>query len=146
MPRITVEIPQKILFSTNITIAIGDINYGNHLSNDAVLRLCHEARIRWLKHHQLGEIDIGGGNGLIMADTAIQYTAQAHHGDELSIQIGISDIFRCGFTLLYHLYRPSDQTTIARVQTGMVCFSYNTQKVNSIPESFKILLTPTESK
>lgn len=96
MPRITVELPQKILFSTNIIIAIGDINYGNHLSNDAVLRLCHEARIRWLKHHQLNEINIGNGNGLIMADTAIQYTAQAHHGDELNIQIGIIDISRCG--------------------------------------------------
>lgn len=143
MPRITVELPQKILFSTNIIIAIGDINYGNHLSNDAVLRLCHEARIRWLKHHQLNEINIGNGNGLIMADTAIQYTAQAHHGDELNIQIGIVDISRCGFTLLYHLYRSSDDTTIARAQTGMVCFNYDTQKVNPIPENFQSLLTLT---
>lgn len=51
MARITLPLPENILFRTRLTVQIGDINYGNHLANDAVLRLCHEARIRWLAEH-----------------------------------------------------------------------------------------------
>ena len=66
---------------------IGDLNYGNHLSNDAVLRMVHEARIRWLAEHGYSEFDIGGC-GLIMTGAAIQYRAQAMHGDQLQIVLG----------------------------------------------------------
>ena len=71
MARITVAAPQAVLFQTRIRVNIGDINYGNHLANDAVLRLCHEARLRWLATHGRNEIDIGGV-GLIMADAAVK--------------------------------------------------------------------------
>ena len=139
MARITVPQPENILFRTAITVQIGDINYGNHLANDAVLRLCHETRMRWLAAHGFSEINAGGA-GLIMADAAIQYTAQSHHGDELEIGLGAADIGRSGFALHYHIYRPSDGQTIAKVQTGMVCFDYTAQKVSPIPAAFKQIL------
>ncbi|MDO5639663.1 MAG: thioesterase family protein [Neisseria sp.] len=139
MARITVSLPEKILFRTRIPVQIGDINYGNHLANDAVLRLCHEARLRWLATHGFSELD-AGGSGLIMADTAIQYTAQSRHGDELEIELGTADIGRSGFTLLYHLRRPGDGQTIAKVQTGMVCFDYHRQKVSQIPAALQQVL------
>ena len=139
MARITVAAPQAVLFQTRIRVNIGDINYGNHLANDAVLRLCHEARLRWLATHGRNEIDIGGV-GLIMADAAVQYTAQSHHGDELAIRLGANDIGRSGFALHYEIERCADGQTIARVQTGMVCFDYGAQKVAAIPEGFRAIL------
>lgn len=139
MPRIILPEPQPVLFRTRIRIQIGDINYGNHLANDAVLRLCHEARIRWLAEHGFSELD-AGGSGLIMADAAIQYSAQAHHGDELEIELGAADIGRSGFALLYHLRRNRDSQTIAKVQTGMVCFDYRAQKVGKIPAGLHTIL------
>lgn len=75
-----------------------------------------------------------------MADTAIQYTAQAHHGDGLEIEIGTADIGRSGFALLYHIHRPGDGQTIAKVQTGMVCFDYSQQKVGTIPPALRNIL------
>ena len=44
MPRLTIELPGHRDFTTRVTVAIGDINYGGHLGNDAVLRLAQEAR------------------------------------------------------------------------------------------------------
>ena len=139
MARIIVAAPQAVLFQTRIRVNIGDINYGNHLANDAVLRLCHEARLRWLTAHGFNEINIGGA-GLIMADSAVQYTAQSHHGDELEIRLGANDIGRSGFALHYEIERCGDGQTIARVQTGMVCFDYSAQKVAAIPERFRAIL------
>lgn len=139
MPRIIVAAPDDILFTTPMTVQIGDINYGQHLANDAVLRLCHEARMRWLKQQGWSELEAGGA-GLIMANAAVQYLAQAHHGDDLRIDMGAADVGKGGFALLYHLIRESDEKSIARVQTGMVCFDYAAQRVCRLPESLKAAL------
>lgn len=138
MPRIIVPAPEHIVFTTEIRVQIGDINYGGHLANDAVLRLCHEARVRWLASLGFTELD-AGGSGLIMADAAVQYLAQAHHGDGLRLEIGAADIGRSGFALLYSLAR-SDGLEIARVQTGMVCFDYGRQKVCRLPDGLRRVL------
>ncbi|WP_373700460.1 acyl-CoA thioesterase [Neisseria dentiae] len=139
MPRLNLPLPEKVLFRTCITVQIGDINYGNHLANDAVLRLCHECRMRWLARHGFSELDAGGA-GLIMADAAVLYLAQAHHGDELAVEMGAADIGRSGFALLYHIGRESDGRSIAKVQTGMVCFDYAAQKICRLPEGLGKIL------
>lgn len=139
MPRIIVAASDDILFTTQMAVQIGDINYGRHLANDAVLRLCHETRMRWLKQQGWSELDTGGA-GLIMADAAVQYLAQAHHGDDLRIDMGAADVGKSGFALLYHVIRESDKKSIARVQTGMVCFDYAAQRVCRLPEPLKAVL------
>ena len=139
MPRITIDIPPTILFSTELKIRISDINYGGHLSNDAVLRLCHEVRLRWLTAHGLNETDIGN-RGLIMADAAIQYAAQAFYGDRLNISLSAADIGCSRFNLFYHIQSGTAHTTIAKIQTGMACFNYQTQKISALPREFKKLL------
>lgn len=90
----------KPLFQTALTVQVGDVNYGGHLANDAVLRLCHEVRMRWLTALGWSEMDAGGA-GLIMADAAVQYLAQGHHGDELSVEMGAAGMAGVGFSLLY---------------------------------------------
>ena len=46
MARVEIELPEQFPFATEIPIRISDINYGNHLGNDAVLSLAQEARVR----------------------------------------------------------------------------------------------------
>ena len=70
MSRVQIKLPETFVFHTDIAVQIGDINYGNHLANDAVLRLCHEARLRFLHALGFSEMDVAGV-GLIMADAAI---------------------------------------------------------------------------
>lgn len=139
MPHIRVAAPESILFQTEIALQIGDINYGNHLANDAVLRLCHEARLRWLESLGWNELNAGGA-GLIMADAAVQYLAQAHRGDVLRVQMGAGQIGKGGFALRYILTRVSDGLVIARVQTGMVCFDYAAQRVCRLADDWKHVL------
>ena len=141
MRAITIDLPATFSFQTRITVQVGDLNYGNHLANDAVLRLCHEARIRWLAAHGFTELDAGGA-GLIMNEAAVQYTSQAHHGDELLVELTAANISRSGFTLFYLISRPTDGSTIAKIQTGMVCFDYAAQKVSRLPEPLRMILMP----
>lgn len=134
MARVKLDLPETFVFETTIKVRIGDINYGGHLGNDAVLSIMHEARFQFF--NSLGykdEISIDGV-GTIQADTAIVYKGEAFHGDEITVKIAIEDISRKSFDVVYAL--TCNEKEIARAKTGIVMFNYDEGKVCSIPENF----------
>lgn len=137
MKHIPIDLPEQWLFSTEISVQIGDINYGNHLSNDSVLRLCHETRVRFLAHLGYTEMNIAG-HGLILTDAVVQFQKQGFYGDKLTIRIGITQITKIGFILIYQIIRIADQSILATIQTNMVFFDYATQRIQKTPAQFHL--------
>ncbi len=135
MARIEIDLPEKFIFDTEISVRISDINYGGHLGNDTVLSLAHEARVRFFKKIGHKEID-NEEKGIIITDAAIVYKAEGFHGDLLRISIATDDHTRVGFDMLYKIVRVHDQKEIARVKTGIVFFDYQTKKVIKMPDGF----------
>jgi acyl-CoA thioester hydrolase len=133
MERIKVDIRNLPCFETIYLIAIGDINYGGHLSNDALLRIAHEARIQFLERNSMSEMSIGNC-GIIMIDAAIQYMAEAFRGEQLKIQISFGDITKSGFDLFYHVEGLKASKTIAKIKTGFMFFDYEKHKLASVSE------------
>jgi 4-hydroxybenzoyl-CoA thioesterase len=60
MARIKIACPSSSSIRDSMDVRIGDINYGGHMANDAILRLAHEARLRWLKSMGYSELDVEG--------------------------------------------------------------------------------------
>jgi acyl-CoA thioester hydrolase len=135
MGRIKLEMPAEFIFKTIMDIRIGDINYGGHLANDAILALVHEARLRFLASYNYSEKNVEG-LGLIMTDAAIIYKNEAFHNDALSIEIAIDDINRLGFDLYYRIRNEQKKIEVAHVKTGLVFFNYNIHKIAGTPEIF----------
>jgi len=133
MDRIKIKIPNKIAYKTNIDILIGDINYGGHLSNDAVLRIAHEARIRFLETNSMREMDVGGP-GLIMSDAAIQYMAEAFRGNNLLVEITVDNVSKMGFDLYYNISFSNNLKCVAKVKTGLLFFDYTEHKLIHAPD------------
>ncbi|EQC45099.1 thioesterase-like family protein [Bacteriovorax sp. DB6_IX] len=106
------------------------------MGNDAVLTLCHEARLRFLKDHNQSELDLFG-KALIQGDAMVIYKSEAFQGDDLEIDIYIDDLSTYGFDFIYKITRVSDQVEIARAKTGMVFFDYESKKVTKIPVEFE---------
>jgi acyl-CoA thioester hydrolase len=102
MARIKIEFPEKIIASVPIRVRIGDINYGNHVGNDAFVSIIHEARVQWLKQHNLSELNVGGA-GLIMSDLAIEFKNESFYGDIIEVKLGAGEILRVSFELFYQL-------------------------------------------
>ncbi|MDA3907424.1 MAG: thioesterase family protein [Bacteroidales bacterium] len=123
-------------FIAKYTVGIGDINYGGHLGNDKALIIFHDARIRFLKHYGLSEINIGENKGVIMVDAQIKYLYQVALHDELSIEINIEIEGSKKFVVHYQVKNAKDQKPVISGSTGMLCFDYAVQKVKQIPESF----------
>ena len=148
MARVKIKFPaDKPLFYTTIAVRIGDINYGNHVGNDAVLSILHEARMQLLHSWGYTELD-AGGSSLIMADVMIAYRGEAYYGDILSISIYAEEITTRTFDLLYHIAttRHGAPKEIAHAKTGMACFNYQTRKVADMGEGLRARLGGNQNK
>lgn len=138
MARVKINLPENFEFSTKIEIRIGDVNYGGHVGNDAILSLMHTARLKYLDHHGYSELDMEGVS-MIMADSAIQYKGESFFGDTITIFIKAVEFNKYGFDLIYKLIN-QDQKDIAFAKTGMLCFDYEKRSLCSLPEKLKSVL------
>ena len=111
---------------------ITDLNYGAHLANDALLRLLHEARVQFLASLGVQELDPATQLGFIMADVAVEYKAEAFYGDVLRIEVGLDDLSKYGFDIVYQVKNQAGKE-VARAKTGMLAFDYNTRKLRALP-------------
>ena len=134
MARIKLQFTSQYLFTSKIPVRITDLNYGNHLANDKVLSIIHEARMQFFNHFDYTEMDCGGVN-VIMADVAIEYKNQAFYGDELIIEIGVQDFTRVSFDIFYKI--STTEKIIALAKTGIVTFDYRQNKVVEVPLEVK---------
>jgi 4-hydroxybenzoyl-CoA thioesterase len=134
--RVEIELPGRFPFSTEIAIRISDINYGNHLGNDAVLSLAQEARVRWLGSHGFGELDVAGV-GMVVADAAVVYRAEGRYGMVLRVELAVADVRSRGCDLLYRFTDVATGREVARAKTGIIFFDYAARKVAHMPEAFR---------
>jgi acyl-CoA thioesterase FadM len=125
----------EFVFRTELEVRITDINYGRHVGNDALLGLLHEARLRFLANFGFSEQDIGGV-GMLMGDAVVQFKAVAFHGDALVVEMGLADVERRTFDLMYRVVRKSDGAVVALAKTGMVAFDYTTNRMAELPAAF----------
>ena len=141
MARIKIEIPERIIGSFTIPVRIADVNYGNHVGNDAFVSIIHEARMQWLQLYGYTELKIEG-IGLIMSDLAIEFKNESFYGDMVEVKLGAGEISRVGFELYYQLFakRNTEIIILANAKTGMVCYDYDAKKVAAIPDKLKMIV------
>jgi len=138
MARVKIELPEKFSFETIIPIRITDLNYGNHVGNDTILSILHEARVQYLRHYELEELDFGGV-GLIMSDVAIEFKTEIFYGERIIASVTVSEISKFSFDLYYKLEKENNDKRIlvAIAKTGLVCYDYSAKKVAVVPKEVK---------
>lgn len=142
MPRVHVELPEKFLFETELTVRASDLNYGNHVGHDTILSLMQEARVQF--YRALGfvnELNFEGSIGQVIADVAVQYKSESFLGDQLLIKVGVSDFNKYGFDMGYLITNKATGMEVARGKTGIVCYDYDSRKIAKVPEILKIKLS-----
>src|ERR1035437_284424 len=142
MPRIKIDLPEKFFnISINIPVRITDINYGDHVGNDSLVAIIHEARMQFLQHYGFTELNIEG-IGLIMSDIIVEFKNESFYKDIVDIKMGRGDISKVSFELFYRLItiRNNEEIIIANAKTTMVCYDYKLKKVVALPEKLKDIL------
>ncbi|MFS8082564.1 MAG: acyl-CoA thioesterase [Ginsengibacter sp.] len=143
MARIKIEIPDIVLFTTEIRVRITDINYGNHVGNDAIVQIIHEARAQFLASHGFTELN-AGGTALIMSNLIIDFKKESFFGDLLTVKLYAGNITNVSFDLFYSISteRDSQEILIVKAQTGMVCYDYVARKVSAITPAILKIIQP----
>ena len=134
MARIEIKLPDEFLFTTELSVRVSDLNYGNHVGNDSILSLIHEARLQF--YRTLGfknELSFEGSIGQVISDAAVVYKAEAFYGDVLLCKIAAADFNKYGFDLFYLLTLKDSGKEVARAKTGIVCFDYEKRKIAGVP-------------
>ena len=126
---------KRKIFSTTVNVLVNHLNYGNHLGYDSLLSILQEARLRWLKtiKHGISEINIDDNIGWLVKDLHLTYEAEAHHGDELLIDLFISETTRTSFILEYDVTNQTSKKPLCHATTNLVCFNFERSKVAQIP-------------
>ena len=115
MPRIKLELPENKIAVLTVPVRITDINYGNHLGNDAFVSIIHEARMQWLQQHGYTELNIEG-TGLILADLTVEFKSEAFYKDILEVKIFVGQISRVGFEIYYSVSTARNNQTNPRLR------------------------------
>lgn len=141
MPRIKIDLPTEKLTDIIIPVRISDVNYGNHVGNDAFVSIIHEARLQWLQQNDQSELNFGG-TGLIMGDLAIEFKNESFYGDVITVSVYAGEISRVSFELYYKLITNRNDTPIllAHAKTGMICFDYTGRRPVALSEAAKKIL------
>lgn len=132
MARIKIQIPDKINASIPIATRITDHNYGNHVGNDAVVSILHEARVQWLAQNDFTEFN-AGGSSLIMGHLAVEYKKQIIYPCPLVVEISIGEVTAVSFEIIYCIKNKKGEVMVKAI-TGLVCFDYDKNKVREVPE------------
>ena len=135
MARIKIELPETFIFSTEIPIYINHINYGNHLDNAALLMLVSEARVRFFKSLGYSEMDVEGV-GVIVADCAVQYRAEAFYGETLVAEFAVDEFNKYGCDFIWRLSDKASGREVAHGKHGMMFFDYTARKPAGVPQPF----------
>jgi acyl-CoA thioesterase FadM len=139
MQRIKIDLPEKFIYSTEISVRVYDVNFAGHLSNDSILSMVHEARIRFLKNWGFSEVNTAGA-GIIMFDAALQYKSQGYHGDKLLFEVTVDNFIKNGCDFFFEITNKATGKEIARAKTGIAFFDYQSNKLVSVPEKFRSLI------
>ena len=135
MSKRTLTFHEPISYSCTLPIRVTDLNYGNHLGNDRIVGLMHEARMQFFRSFGYTEMDLAGV-GLILRDLSVVLLKEMFYADCLRFDLSVHDWTATGFTIDYRISRDlsgKDEIT-ALAQTTMICFDYRLRKPVRVPE------------
>lgn len=136
MPRIKLNHREHYHHTYKTSVEVTDLNYGNHMGNDALVGIVHRARVHFLQQLGAAEKNLGDGQtGILLTDLVVNYKGEGFLFDRLMVESGIGELLPKGFRMFHRI--TSDQNRlIALAETGIVAFNYHKRKVAKIPESF----------
>jgi acyl-CoA thioester hydrolase len=141
MPRIQLEEHARYPFSIDLEVRVSDLNYGAHLGYDRILSLAHQARLRLFDRLGVTEMDLGdNATGLVAADVAVTYLAEAFVNDVLTFEIKPVEVGRVAFRLAHRVSHKASGKAVALIEIGFVGFDLRRRAPRGLPERFAAAL------
>jgi len=119
MSQVSINLPEKFPFSTEIQVRFDDLNIANHAGNDRFIAYINEAYVRFLRNYGFTDTKT-----MIIADLTVIYSSEAFYGEALRIDVSISDFTRSSCNFYYRMTNKKTGKEVIRARTGVVFFDY----------------------
>lgn len=133
MARITIELPERFTYATEIQLLSLHINKGGHLDNAMLISLASETRMRYWESLIEDIPELAYIRGMVADNVAI-YKSEAHMGEVMVIEQAARDFHKYGFDFVWRVSDKASGREVARGKTGTLCFDFNTRKLALTPE------------
>lgn len=133
MARISIELPERFAFATEIELMMPYINFGGHLDNAMMLSVVSDARIRYLEVHG-HQPRVDGGIGMIVGDVAAEYRSEGFHREVMVVEMTARDFHKYGCDIVWRMTEKNTGREVARGKTGVLAFDRTSKKLTQIPE------------
>ena len=141
MARVKLILPEAYTFKTVLDVRVTEINYGNHVGNDRMVSLLHEARLRFLRSFGFGEFNIAG-LGIMVTDLMVEFKSESFVGENLQFEVGVNDFNKYGCDFIYRVTCADEGRLVTLAKTGIVFFDYDERKIAKVPKKFTDLVLP----
>ena len=131
---------KKTLFRYEANILASHLNYGNHLGYDAVLSLLQDARMLWLKEHNMSELSIYQNTGWMVSEVNVSYKSEGNFSDELKIELYTTNTSARTLTIVYCIYNKTTGKVLAVATTKHFFYDFSLCKLSTLPNNFEILI------
>ncbi len=135
MSQTRIPFPAPRLYSCELTVRYGDLSTAGHLAADRLVGYLNEVRYRFFRERGLHRT-AQGGIGVVFADLAVTFAAEAFAGEVLRIDMTAGNFRAKGCDLFFRITATSTETQIAAAQVGIVFFDYARRAAVSVPKAF----------
>jgi acyl-CoA thioester hydrolase len=128
-------LPEKMAFSTELTIKVNDLVGNLHVGNHTLISYLNEVQMRFIT--ELGfptlivDCAITFNN-----DLAVQYIREARYRDVLTVQAHIDPLEDRQYRIIYHMQNQHGKTVL-KAQMGMVFVDQTTGRRCDVPATFR---------
>jgi acyl-CoA thioesterase FadM len=147
MAKVTIDFPEKSIFSTEIDVMITDLTGAMHVGNHVLVSYLTETQMRFLVALGFPELLVDG-KLTMNTDLVVNYCAEVHYGDKLVVDVALGDIEEKGYDILFHITKnestKNESTkkdsgkTVLRAKMGMVFIDLEIHRVCHVPPAFLI--------
>ncbi|RUR32038.1 thioesterase [Vreelandella andesensis] len=134
MERVTLDFPTAAIIHRHpLTVRVTDMNYGRHLGHDALVSLCHEARVHAFAALGLPEWDMKGYPSVVV-DLAVQYQSEARWPDALIIETAVLEPQGKALTVYQRICHADTDKVVATVRVNQLLLDLSTGRPVKVPD------------
>jgi len=130
--------PTAFVFSHRVEVRFRDCDAMGHVNHAVYLTYLEQCRFAYWRH--LTGAQAGPAARIIIARVECDYRAPAFFGEQLEVRVGVEQIGRSSFTLVYEIVNVATGRRLADARTVLVSYDYSAgHSVPLPPESRELL-------
>ena len=136
MPRIELDLPERFPFKTEIGVRTMDLDFSGRLSNQALLTLMGEARVKFMRSMGYQDGDVEGAR-TVMVDAAMIHEAGCAAEEVLAFEMTAEAFSPTGCDLFYRVTNARTGVLVARAKMAMDFIDPDTASPVAVPGRFR---------